>query len=37
MDVLATCKYEEDTFKNENSRAAITFSLIKPYMSYLLN
>ena len=36
MDVLGTCKYEEDRIENEGARVDITFSPLKPYGSYLL-
>ena len=37
MDVLVTCKYEEDPIKNEGARVLTTFSpLYKPYGSYPL-
>ena len=36
MDVLVTCKYEEDPIKNEGARVFITFSPLYPYGSYRL-
>ena len=36
MDVLVTCKYEEDPIKNEGARVDTTFSPLKPYGSYTL-
>ena len=36
MDVLVTCKYEEDPIKNEGARVDTTFSPLQPYRSYLL-
>ena len=36
MDVLVTCKYEEDPIKNEGARVDTTFSPLKPYGSYPL-
>ena len=36
MDVLITCKYEEDPVKNEGARVLTTFSPLKPYWSYVL-
>ena len=36
MDVLVTCKYEEDPIKNEGARVDTTFYPLKPYGSYLL-
>ena len=36
MDVLVTCKYEEDPIKNEVARVLTTFSPLKPYGSYPL-
>ena len=36
MDVLLTCKYEEDLIKIEGTRVFTTFSPLQPYGSYLL-
>ena len=36
MDVLVTCKYEEDPIKNEGARVDTTFSPLYPYGSYPL-
>ena len=36
MDVLVTCKYEEDPIKNEGARVDTTLSPLYPYGSYLL-
>ena len=36
MDVLVTCKYEEDPIKNEGARVVTTFSPLYPYGSYPL-
>ena len=36
MNVLVTCKYEEDPIKNEGARVDTTFSPLQPYGSYLL-
>ena len=36
IDVLVTCKYEEDPIKNEGARVFITFSPLYPYGSYRL-
>ena len=36
MDVLITCKYEEDPIKNEGARVFTTFSPLYPYGSYRL-
>ena len=36
MDVLVTCKYEEDPVKNEGARVDTTFSPLYPYGSYPL-
>ena len=36
MDVLNTCKYEEDPIKNEGARVFTTFPPLKPYGSYPL-
>ena len=36
MDVLVTCKYEEDLIKNEGARVVTTFSPLQPYGSYPL-
>ena len=36
MDVLVTCKYEEDPIKNEGARVFTTFSPLYPYGSYWL-
>ena len=36
IDVLVTCKYEEDPIKNEGARVFTTFSPLKPYGSYPL-
>ena len=36
MNVLVTCKYEEDPIKNEGARVFTTFSPLYPYGSYWL-
>ena len=36
MDVLVTCKYEEDPIKNEGVRVFTTFSPLYSYGSYRL-
>ena len=36
MDVLVTCKYEEDPIKNEGARVFTIFSQLYPYGSYPL-
>ena len=36
MNVLVTCKYEEDPIINEYARVFTTFSPLKPYGSYSL-
>ena len=36
MDVLVTCKYEEDPIKKKGARVVTTFSPLLPYGSYLL-
>ena len=36
MDVLVTCKYEEDPIKNEGARVDTTFFPLYPYGSYPL-
>ena len=36
MDVLVTCKYEEDLIKNEGARVFTTFYPLYPYGSYPL-
>ena len=36
MDVLVTCKYEENPIKNEGARVVTTFSPLQPYGSPLL-
>ena len=36
MDVLVTCKYEEDPIKNEGARVFTTFSPLYSYGSYRL-
>ena len=36
MDVLVTCKYEEDPIKNESARVVTTFFPLKHYGSYPL-
>ena len=36
MDVLVTCKYEEDPIKIEGARVDTTFSPLLPYGSYPL-
>ena len=36
MDVLVTCKYEEDLIKKQSARVVTTFSLLYPYGSYPL-
>ena len=36
MDFLVTCKYEEDSIKNEGARVFTTFSQLYPYGSYPL-
>ena len=36
MDILVTCKYEEDLMKNVGARMFTTFSPLYPYGSYPL-
>ena len=36
MDVLVTCKYEEDPINNEGARVVTSFFPLKLYGSYLL-